>query len=97
MHSVPTPPQLRPLAATLAFAGMLDPLLQDNGGLTPTHAPSATSPAIDHGSNPDAVEYDQRLYPRAAQDGPDIGAVEYQIIDRIFGNGFQAEAIDVTR
>jgi hypothetical protein len=95
-HNLIQVSNVAPPADTIGDDPLLGPL-QDNGGLTPTHAPSATSPAIDHGSNPDAVEYDQRLYPRAAQDGPDIGAVEYQIIDRIFGNGFQAEAIDVTR
>jgi predicted outer membrane repeat protein len=68
-------PQLLPLAA--------------NGGLTPTMALAATSPAIDKGSAFD-LSTDQRGLPRpfdvpsivnstaAGGDGSDIGAVEYQ-------------------
>jgi CSLREA domain-containing protein len=47
--------------------------LADNGGLTPTHALAAGSPAIGKGPA-DAPAADQRGVPRSA---PDIGAYEY--------------------
>jgi len=59
--------------------------LQLNGGLTPTHALLAGSPAIDSGSNPLELEFDQRLERRLSSDAPDVGAFEF---DRIFGSGF---------
>jgi len=97
MHPVPTPPQLRPLAATLALAGMLDPLLQDNGGLTPTHALLPGGTAIDSGSNPLSVCCDQRLrrpgsdspFERVIGEAADIGAYEVGAGDRIFADGFE--------
>jgi len=60
--------------------------LQDNGGLTWTHAPLEGSPAIDAGSCPGATT-DQRGRPRPsdipnvpnAHDGCDIGAVEVEL------------------
>ena len=62
--------------------------LQDNGGLTLTHLPLITSPAIDGGDNticaqPPVNHQDQRGYPRPVDgngDGAavcDVGAVEY--------------------
>jgi hypothetical protein len=72
-----------------------DPLLlplADNGGPTMTHAFDMTSPALDAGSNPDNLSFDQRGdgYPRALGAGPDIGAFEAPgtIPDSIFSNGF---------
>ena len=68
----------------------IDPLiaaLQNNGGLTPTHALLPGSPAIDHGKNVGATT-DQRGKPRTIDlqttpndpngDGTDIGAFESQ-------------------
>jgi hypothetical protein len=54
-----------------------DPLLAplaDNGGFTPTHALSGTSPALDRG-DPGAPAIDQRGTARSGT--PDIGAFEY--------------------
>lgn len=58
-QAAPLDPQLGPLA--------------DNGGLTPTHALIAGSPAIDHGNT--ALPTDQRGATRDAT--PDIGAFEF--------------------
>ncbi len=57
-------PQLSPLAS--------------NGGLTPTHALGAGSPALDAGSNPDGLDFDQRGpgFPRVSGTAADIGAYE---------------------
>ena len=75
---------------------MLGPL-QDNGGITPTHALLPGSPAIDHGNNPlllmlDQRTYDERAfifgYERVVGPGPDIGAFEFGAPDHIFVDGF---------
>lgn len=52
--------------------------LQNNGGITLTRMPSATSIAIDNGANPGALTTDQRGtgFPRQRGSGVDIGAVE---------------------
>jgi len=60
-----------------------DPLLLPlaaNGGATRTHALSPSSPALDRGSNPNALATDQRGvgYVRDAGPGTDIGAYEAQ-------------------
>lgn len=72
-----------------------DPLLQalaDNGGPTWTLALGDGSPAIDAGSNPDALDFDQRGtgYARASGSAADIGAFEVQGDgnDTIFEDGF---------
>jgi hypothetical protein len=52
--------------------------LADNGGPTWTHAPLASSPAIDAGDNTGAPETDQRGLPRIVNGIVDIGAVEEQ-------------------
>ena len=54
--------------------------LADNGGPTLTHALSATSPAVDTGSNPQPTPYDQRGpgHAREVSAAPDIGAFELQ-------------------
>ena len=52
--NVPLPP------GTIVDDPRLGPL-QDNGGFTPTHALLNGSPAIDSGSNPLALNFDQRL------------------------------------
>ena len=72
-----------------------DPLLlplADNGGPTMTHAFDLTSRALDAGSNPDNLPFDQRGdgYPRVLGAGPDIGAFEAPgaVPDTIFSNGF---------
>lgn len=68
-------PQLLPLAL--------------NGGTIPTHALAPTSPAIDRGSNPDALAFDQRgkPYARVVGAAADIGAYEFDA-DHVFGSGF---------
>jgi len=73
-----------------------DPLLlplADNGGPTMTHALADGSPAIDTGSNPLALPFDQRGdgFVRVYGNAADIGAFEEQPVgptDRIFANGF---------
>jgi hypothetical protein len=71
-----------------------DPLLQplaDNGGPTATHALPPSSVAIDAGSNPDALDYDQRgnTFARVLGAAADIGAFEaVPITDAIFTDGF---------
>jgi hypothetical protein len=51
-----------------------------NGGPTRTHALGAGSPALDAGSDPDGLAFDQRGngYPRVHGAAPDIGAFEQQ-------------------
>jgi len=61
----------------------LDPRLdelQDNFGSSPTFALLPDSPAIDAGSNPDNLEFDQRgsSFARTVGNGTDIGAFEVQ-------------------
>ncbi len=62
-------------------ANSIDPRLgglQDNGGLTFTHALLSDSPAINAGSNPEELTTDQRGegFERVLFDAPDIGAFE---------------------
>lgn len=66
--------------------------LANNGGVTLTHALAETSPAIDAGSNPAALVYDQRgaFYLRSYGAGVDIGAVEAQPVpDILFRDSFE--------
>lgn len=72
-----------------------DPLLQtlaDNGGPTWTLALGDGSPAIDAGSNPDNLDFDQRGtgFARVSGTAADIGAFEVQQADNdiIFQDGF---------
>jgi hypothetical protein len=70
----------------------LDPqlnTLQDNGGVTRTHALLPGSPAIDAGNNSANLDNDQRgnNFPRKVDAAPDIGAFEFNS-DIIFINGF---------
>jgi hypothetical protein len=83
-------------ADTLSADPMLGPL-QDNGGLTHTHALLPGSPAIDHGSNPLLLAIDQRYaddttplfgYERVVGPSADIGAYEFGAPDHIFVDGF---------
>ena len=56
-------------------------LLQDNGGLTQTHLPDISSPAVNAGNNATALfSFDQRGngFPRIIDGTVDIGAVERQ-------------------
>ena len=64
--------------------------LSANGGTTATHMPNFGSPVIDFGNNVSGAEEDQRGqgYPRILGAGPDIGAVEFDLADGIFANGF---------
>ncbi|OWK36574.1 beta strand repeat-containing protein [Fimbriiglobus ruber] len=66
-------------AATLRGVDPLLGPLQNNGGLSPTLALQAGSPAIDAGSNPDHQTTDQRGtgFARVTGAGPDIGAFEF--------------------
>ncbi len=77
-------------ADTLSGDPLLLPLA-DNGGPTQTHALGAGSPAIDAGSNTEALEFDQRGsgFARSSGAAPDIGAYEVQSIDLIFADGFE--------
>lgn len=69
--------------------------LANNGGPTPTMAPSALSPVIDAGSAVPGMTTDQRGFYRVvdfanianAGDGSDIGAFELE--DEIFANAFE--------
>lgn len=78
-------------ADTIADDPLLLPLA-DNGGLTMTHAFDSTSLAIGAGSNPDALEFDQRGdgFPRVVGTAADIGAFEMPgaVEDVIFASGF---------
>ncbi|MFL5329378.1 MAG: beta strand repeat-containing protein [Gemmataceae bacterium] len=61
-----------------------DPMLgslSNNGGATPTHALLAGSPALNTGSNPDALTTDQRGtgFARTSGSGTDMGAFEAQV------------------
>ena len=71
--------------------------LADNGGPTFTHALAPTSIAIDAGSNPDALDFDQRGadFLREAGAAADIGAFELQdvVVDFIFSDGFELPAL----
>ena len=61
----------------------IDPLLgalQDNGGITPTHALSEGSPAIDAADDTLAPETDQRGVSRPLGEASDIGAYESDFI-----------------
>jgi hypothetical protein len=65
--------------------------LMDNGGATLTHAPSSTSPAIDAGSSPATLVFDQSGYLRVEGAQADIGSLEWRsslVEDRIFVAGF---------
>lgn len=81
---------------TISADPLLDPLLQDNGGLTSTHALLPDSPAIDRGGNPHGLCCDQRLrspgsdlpFEREVGAAADIGAYESGAPDRILTDGF---------
>jgi hypothetical protein len=64
--------------------------LDANGGTTATHMPNFGSPVIDFGNNVSGAAVDQRGpgYPRILGAQPDIGAVEFDLSDEIFANGF---------
>jgi len=71
------------LIGSSAGGGIIDPMLRllaDNSGPTETHALLPGSPAINSGSNPDGLEFDQRGEPfvRVFGGAPDMGAVELQ-------------------
>jgi len=67
--------------------------LRDNGGPTPTHALSDSSPAVDTGNDADGFfTYDQRGpgFPRTSGANTDIGAFELDIVDEIiFASSFE--------
>lgn len=76
---------------TISRCPLLLPLAA-NGGPTRTHALLHTSPAIDAGSNPQSLRYDQRSLPRVIGAAADIGAFEYQpggADDEIFKSQFE--------
>lgn len=73
-------------------AGLLP--LADNGGANETHALAACSPAIDAGSNPENLDWDQRGAPfvRVYGSAADIGAFEWHPNnDVIFADGFESQ------
>jgi hypothetical protein len=68
----------------------LDPLAS-NGGPTLTHAIRPTSAAVDAGSSPPSLLFDQTGYSRVVGIAADIGAFEWRNgagTDRVFVNGF---------
>ncbi len=72
---------------------LTDPMLRAldaNGGTTATHMPNFGSPVIDVGNNVSGATVDQRGpgFPRILGAAPDIGAVEFDLSDEIFANGF---------
>ncbi|HEX5124964.1 MAG TPA: choice-of-anchor Q domain-containing protein [Rhodanobacteraceae bacterium] len=72
---------------------LTDPVLRAlaaNGGVTNTHMPNFGSPVIDVGNNESGVTVDQRGsgFPRILGPQADIGAVEFDLSDEIFANGF---------
>jgi hypothetical protein len=85
-------PALNVPADTISDDPLLLPLA-DNGGPTMTHALSESSPAIDAGSNPQGLPFDQRGsgFARVSGIAADIGAFEApsgEPADRIFESGF---------
>ena len=77
-------------ANTISVCPQLDPLA-DNGGFTLTHAIKPTSPAIDTGSNPIPLAFDQTRYVRKEGVETDIGAFEWRTgtgQERVFVGGF---------
>ena len=82
-------------ADTISADPMLGPL-QNNGGITMTHALLPGSPAIGHGNNVRNFAYDQRFsdaatpfgYERVVGANADIGAFEFGAPDRIFMSDF---------
>jgi hypothetical protein len=64
--------------------------LDANGGSTATHMPNFGSPVIDVGNNVSGATVDQRGsgFARILGPAPDIGAVEFDLADEIFANGF---------
>jgi len=67
---------------------LLDPLLAEQGGPTPTHAIESTSLALDNGVPITITTTDQRFMPRDSM--PDTGAFERQAFESelIYKNGF---------
>jgi hypothetical protein len=71
--------------------------LQDNGGVSKTHALLVGSPAIDQGNVAVAAVYDQRIvdiktnrpFERVVGPSADIGAFEFGAPDRILTDGFE--------
>lgn len=87
-----TSAMIEPPADTLHCDPLLLPLAS-NGGATLTHRLGDGSCAIDAGSNPDALEFDQRGAGHARMFGAavDIGALERQPADElIFADGFDS-------
>ncbi len=79
---------------TIVANPLLTPLA-NRGGMTPTHGLSLSSPAVDHGSNVDALSTDQRGpgFDRAVGAAADIGAYERQTGDDELFFGGDAGAI----
>ena len=87
----------------IALNDILEPILTNNSGSTPTHALVPGSPAVDAGSNPLDLTTDQRGFNRefdGDQDGTataDIGAFELQpvaIIRITLPDGTAADGVD---
>ncbi|MCZ7645605.1 MAG: hypothetical protein M5U26_10015 [Planctomycetota bacterium] len=80
--------------------GIINPMLSplaDNGGPTLTHALQAGSLAIDAGSNPDALPFDQRGtgFDREVNSFADIGAFEFGAGTAV-GTGYRVTLLRVT-
>jgi hypothetical protein len=80
---------------TLNAAPLLGPL-QNNGGLTRTHALLEGSLAIDAGNNAENLDFDQRGegFARIVGTSADIGAFEVQADDIVFRDGFEIAGVD---
>lgn len=80
------------LPDTITTCPKLDPLFDNSNGLsTPTHALKPGSPAIDAGSSPPTLLFDQTGYYRVVGPATDIGAFEWRTgtgTDRILVGGF---------
>ncbi|MEA5499973.1 choice-of-anchor Q domain-containing protein [Limnoraphis robusta] len=66
---------------TVPIDSVIDPVLANNGGFTETHALVSGSPAIDAASSSELT--DQRGVSRPFGSNPDIGAVEFSLLDTI--------------
>ncbi|WP_413160433.1 choice-of-anchor Q domain-containing protein [Capilliphycus salinus ALCB114379] len=67
---------------TVSVDSVIDPVLANNGGFTETHALVSGSPAIDAASSSENLT-DQRGVSRPFGSNPDIGAVEFSLLDTI--------------
>jgi CSLREA domain-containing protein len=80
-------------ASSLPNTGPMLSALADNGGQTATMLPLPGSPAIDAVACDIPPGTDQRGIPRPQGELCDIGAVEFNVSDRVFGDGFETAVV----